>query len=123
MEGFAMRRLLVVAGALGLLGLVGLFLVGSLLAPGPGVTRENFLRLRAGMRLAEVEATLGGRGSPIDGHGPEWSCVWQRETTEIVLRFDGQRRLVDGVAIGEGWTESFPSNEGFLDRLRRLLPW
>jgi hypothetical protein len=62
-EGVFMRRgrLLLSLGAVALLGVAGLALLLWLATPAltPGVTLENFRRLREGMSLRQVEALLG----------------------------------------------------------------
>jgi hypothetical protein len=60
-EGFAMRRRQLLAGTCGLLllGLLAGLCVWSLALPRPGITRENYERIREGMTIEEVEAVLG----------------------------------------------------------------
>src|SRR5262249_29487410 len=53
------RRLLIGCGAAILLAVAGFAFVHWLTTPPPGVTLENFRRLRQGMTISEVEALLG----------------------------------------------------------------
>jgi hypothetical protein len=114
------------AGALTLLALLGLSVVLLALYAAerkPGVTRANYQRIQNGMRLAEVEALLGG---PAD------------ETVAVPLETPG-----GPVPPGQAWEDYglritvWPDRGGAVsgkdihvvrdvslaERLRGLLPW
>src|SRR5262245_43643091 len=60
-----------------------------------GISMENYLRLQAGMTVADVEAILGGPGEEmsrveLDGLPTTVSYKWQRWTgANIILMFQG----------------------------------
>lgn len=80
------RRLLLGVGAVVLLG--GLALFHWLTAPTPGVTWDNFRRLRKGMSARQVEALLG---KPPDGERQRQQALLEKpgdvlhRTREIVF--------------------------------------
>jgi hypothetical protein len=110
-----------------LLGVAGGVLIW-LTYPKPGVTRANYMRIREGMTLREVEALLGG---PATGEGPlhcadglildypgwyqKW---WEGADLSILINYDDDRRVLRKCHDREGRDEST-----FLGRLRHLLPW
>ena len=126
------RRLL---GALALVGLAA-GLVVWLMPPRPGITRDNYERLRAAMTLAEVEAVLGGPPGnysrlpdreaglwALDPDDPEVSRqyfrgreVWVGQELAVAVWFNDHQRVVRKAAF-----EMPPENP--LDRLLRRLPW
>jgi hypothetical protein len=124
------RRLLLVVGLL-VAATLGIGLYLWITTPRPGVTRENFRRLRVGMTLQEAEEIMGGRAKeePSGWKGPPiW--VW-RDGPVLVGVFLDEARCVTG---GLYQDISYPSTdkrrvgelgeeESALDRLRRLLPW
>lgn len=139
-----MRRRLLLVGV----GLVGLLCVGFALfvwltTPTPGVTWENYRRLRIGMSARDVKALLGARylrvvGSAISDNEylieeREEVCetlggtrCWRGEELAIYLTFDEADRLTSGEAFrGQVARHGIPllTDETFLDRIRRLLPW
>jgi hypothetical protein len=75
------RRLLLIVMAATLLVIAGFALFRWLTtpAPPPGVTLENFRRLRRGMSLSEVEALLG------NGHVEEGSYGWVSKDKDIAI--------------------------------------
>jgi hypothetical protein len=95
------RRLLLVVGAATLLAVAGYGLLRWLTAPTPGVTWENFRRLREGMTFQEVEALLGKphKTDLIDGFTSlHYWGQWQSEEVGICLGFFPQR-LSHGTAF------------------------
>ncbi len=130
------RRLLLVVGAVALLGLAGLFLFLWLTSPTPGVTWNNFRRMRVGMSAKDVEALLG---DPYDAHEfmldgldplPVAKCkYWRGKDVIIALSFDTADWVVAGEAAPR--EEDFVNNchveeirpENLLDRLHRWLHW
>ncbi len=120
------RRLLLVVGAVAMAGVGGFFLfLSPSPVPTPGVTWDNFRRLRQGMSASYVKALLG-EPSSVQG---TLGCWWGDEVV-IDISFEGDRLAV-GVAypVGPyGRPElSAPIQivpiESFLDRIRRWLPW
>jgi hypothetical protein len=129
------RRLLLVVGAVALL-VTGLALFLWLMGPTPGVTWENFHRLREGMSVIDVQALLGQPYETFEW--PEGSCpkellhqaktdrCWRSEEVAICLVFDDSSRLTFGRADrpkGPGPAEYLSSDENFLDLIRRWLGW
>jgi hypothetical protein len=106
-----MCRPLLAVGALALLGLASpaVFFVAS--EPTSRLTREGFERVRVGMGRSEVTALLG----PPTGEAPNLWC-WE-EDDRVVLVFPDEA----GRVTIKDWCDL--PREGFLDRLRRLLPW
>jgi hypothetical protein len=94
-------RPLLIVGAVGLLGLVGLSVV-AFRERGPGVTPANYERIRDGMTEQEVEALLGGpatgtRTAPLAGSyvpeefeaaGVERLREWVGDGTYVFVGFD-----------------------------------
>jgi hypothetical protein len=119
------KRMLAVCGLLLFLGLAAL--VGwHLLPPRPGVTPENFHRLRVGMTEREVEAILGQSTRPMPPLPP--SC-WDGEHSHIFVvylwgPFDGYLVVGAQLDTDDSRRESLPNHEpSLLERLRRGLPW
>jgi hypothetical protein len=117
--------------------LLGLSLVGlvvwHLLPPRPGVTPENFHRLRVGMREQEVEAILGEHGEIpaerviVTGSDLPYERYryWGGKHSHVEVRFNSGRvcqgRLWD---TDDGRQESLPNRDpSFWDRGRGWLPW
>jgi hypothetical protein len=138
------RRLLIVAGALTLLGMAGFTLFLWLTTPPPGVTRENFRRLRVGMSLPAVEALLGGpktfsdyprvsvRENPPGAFRPEVILTYlgtkeywvAGDGLTIEVDFDKGGRVDGGRACAAGMPdETIPQGFRPLARLRQLLGW
>lgn len=128
------RRLLLVVGAVALLGVAGFVL--WLMSPTPGVTWENFHRLRKGMSSSEVEGLLGKPSLPyeasFDNPRQRQQRIWHGKDVIISLQFDAGQRLLEGVAGSEEFwanaaeadVEEFqlvPGDESLLDRIRRWL--
>jgi hypothetical protein len=124
------RRLLLVL-AVGLLA--GLGVAGWMLLrpqplppepPPPGVTPDNFRRLRQGMSIAEVEAALGEPEKRIE----MWALttqVWKGEGCRISITFGmdalfGELDTEDGQVVGLPPSHPPPS---VWERLSRWLPW
>ena len=129
------RRLLLGVSAVVLL-VAGFALFVWLTRPTPGVTWENFRRLHIGMSVKEVERLLG---EPHEVYGSRRGTerYWKSQEVEISLTFDTEG-LYDGrghspptdnanwsehlrLAFDEG--ERIRTHEGFLDHIRRWLPW
>lgn len=125
------RRLLLGVGAVALLGLAG-FLLLWLTSPTPGVTWENFRRLRKGMPTRHVEALLGEPSLPDVKQGIWTLRLWKGEEVAMSLSFESGA-LHHGSAfpaqfLGQAVIKGFvhveqvpPVEETFLDRIRRLL--
>lgn len=133
------RRLLLVRGAVALLGVAGFALLTWLSgpAPAPGVTLENFRRLQKGMSVRDVEALLG---KPLQASGAfsnTWptrsgtysaSLSWCSGNLMIVLEFKAGRvwngrTLIDSSPGFANYRigEYLRSDESLLNRIRRLL--
>jgi hypothetical protein len=129
-KGFAMRRRRLL---LGFVAAAGLWLAGAGLLlwpkpPAPGVTMENFRRLRVGMTQPQAEAVLGGPGLELPWPSRRAGTVkaWGRpfEGFAIYLEFGAGGRVTwaDAGMPGEPG-EPLGDGDGLLDRLRLLLPW
>jgi hypothetical protein len=123
------KRLLLGGGLTVCLGILVPLLLPLLHRPGPGVTRENFLRIRKGMTEKEVGAILGGPGMvgsvTLGGYKKDWA----REDGQAHVRigfFDGG---INGGTVRSG---SFSSSgevlylpdvdeESLVTKLRRWL--
>lgn len=123
------RRLLLVVGAVVLLGMAGFVLLLWLTsqAPAPGITWDNFRRLRMGMSVGDVEALLG-EPHEIDDLGDGYVVKWWRsQEVTIGLGFNANQRLHLGTADPTGVSpicaESLHPPESVLDRLRQWLHW
>jgi hypothetical protein len=117
------RRLLLVGLGAVVLPACGLFV--WVMSPTPGVSRENFLRIRKGMTLSEVEAILGEPGKRAGYRG--LSTGWSREKVLILITVDETKCVRDGMHRDYAYPETDEwgfrelQEEGFLDRLCRLL--
>jgi hypothetical protein len=144
-----LRRFLLAAGALAVLGWAELALVARIPRPGSGITSENYDRIRHGMTEEEVKETLGCSAGNYSGQAAEEcemvAVLWGLARVRVVER-------TEEVMICGGWTEEGPTcrtwvgdrvavlvafREGrvwrahsealpeasLLHRLRRLLPW
>ena len=97
-----------------------------LVRPGPGVHEENAERLRAGMRLAEVELILGSRGY-YNRETASWFWLGKAGAVHIYP----QSNAPDRVWVVEWWyldgrpARQIPDNPppGRLSRLRTWLGW
>jgi hypothetical protein len=123
------RQLLLSLAAMVLLGVGGVVLFLWLTTPAPGVTWDNFRRLRAGMSSKKVASLLGERGDVTHQFDGTLQRVWHSEEVTIYLNFDPTDQLLTGTAIPRGMMashyprEEVPTDEGFLDHMRQLLPW
>lgn len=93
------RRLLILMGAATLLTVAGFVLTLWITSPTPGVTWENFRRLRQGMTEKDVVALLGESSKPDvvrfgDGHIPTHLRRWRGE--EVVIYLDFSQHVVIG---------------------------
>ena len=115
------KRLLLAAGTM--VGLVGVVLIVMAMLPrGPGVTKENFDRIEAGMTTAQVEELFGSKGerraalAAFLDSPPEERKYWvtwnAHDGSVVVVQFLGD--CVDE----KDWWES---NESLLDKIRRWL--
>jgi hypothetical protein len=121
-------RLLLGAGMVALLGVAGFVLFVWLTTPTPGVTWENFRRLRVGMSLEDVEQMLGRQEQSMEWGFGAATRYWWGEDVVVDLTFDTDQRLLNGTASPRGSTltewEQLPGTDGnFLDRVRRWLHW
>jgi hypothetical protein len=145
------HRVLVGAGVLALLGAVaGLWVATSFPSPGPGITEENYGRIREGMSREDVEAILGGPPG-IYGEDIDWLYERARWAFNEALRprralprgvrlakpdapFPGEIWVKGPVAVGiifdvrnrAVWADLYSDQKhepGTCDRLRGLLPW
>jgi hypothetical protein len=138
------HRLLLITGAVALLGVAGFCVLTWLTSPTPGVTWENFRRLRLGMSARYVEALLGKPFRVAE----RTDCsirFWRGEEVGIYLAFEADA-LVSGDALAAdlidphaeigpaiiglsgpldventGHTESVRPADSLLDRIRRWL--
>jgi hypothetical protein len=134
------RRLLLGAGVLALvMTALGAFLWFA--TPTPGVTRDNFRRLKLGMTEPEAERLLGGPGEvnpvPFSYVGTR-ELEWTGNGVTIRLRFrqycrifdlerpDGQMALYQGLLMrpdSDEWEPVEASHDDLLTRLRDWLGW
>jgi hypothetical protein len=121
-----MKRMLL---AFGLLFLLALAAVVGLLSrapptPEPGVTVENFRRLRGGMKEEEVERLFGRPGKRDLGYTGAHSLVWEDEHARATVWFNelhgpdfglmgGQWKADDGMVL-----DVPPRQRPLLERLR-----
>ncbi len=97
------RRLLLVVGAVVLLGVAGFFLFLWLTNPTPGVTWDNFRRLRKGMSERNVEAFLGEPQSLLvdPRHGStskSWRVAFHLVLSQPLRRLNDATTAVDKIA-------------------------
>jgi hypothetical protein len=124
---------------LGLLGTGGFVISLFVSAPDPGVTLENYRRLRVGMTEAQANAILGGPAEkfPIPLMGEELRPtiykLWHKDGLYVILRF-AVPEADGGLLMGYLWQdagnedfttlqESLSEGDSWIDRVRRLLPW
>jgi hypothetical protein len=100
--------------------------------PRPGVTRENFQRIRKGMPLGKVEALMGGKGHDvrIGIRSPPIGKLWKGERFIVLVYI--HNGAVDGGYLQDlayarnderGITDMAEEDEGAGRWLRRLRPW
>jgi hypothetical protein len=133
-----MRRLLFAVGTLTVIGVSGFVFTIWLNAPRPGITWDNFRLLRFGMKEPQVEALLGCPGKVEGQDGTQQTKSWATKGVYIELYFDRldptneDMTLTQGVACEtpdgtEGESEFLhprdEEDDGFINQLRRLLPW
>jgi hypothetical protein len=122
------RKLLLGVGALAFLGMAGFVLLIWLTTPTPGVTWENYRRLRRGMSIGDVQALLGEPNQTFRLAGSaatrkDWWDEWDTDV-EIHLYFNADR-LVNGEAGRRrgswnlGQTEFLQEEESILSRIYR----
>ncbi len=125
------RRILLGAVAVALLGWGGFFLFLWLTSPTPGVTWDNFHRLRVDMSARDVEALLGKPNETFQAQA-NWTVKVWRKGVIIQLSFAGDRLDSGGCASPthlhewgkvevSGQVEPLHKGESFLDRIRRWL--
>jgi hypothetical protein len=91
------------------------FAVGAgllfLLRPEPGVTKENFHRLRLGQSESRVSAVLGSNDASLGPGRGTYTRIWWANDIRIVLRFTSP-----GGALEEGFfcTDADPENREYL---------
>lgn len=111
------RRWLAIAGVLGILACMTL-LVLVLKPAGPGVTKTNFDRIKAGMSRAEVEELFGRPADARYLHGG----LKIRHTVEVWHGVEGEATIISDEARGlvakEEWS---PRDANILQRVLRLL--
>ena len=118
------RRLLSGFVAVALLGVAGFALLTWLMKPTPGVTWENFRRLRSGMSARDVTALLGER------HGVYNQIAWWRSEEVVIELIFMVDKLTSGKAFparqdyiaGTG-EKHVRRDESFLDLIRGPLHW
>jgi hypothetical protein len=121
------HRLLLGVGVLALLlGVAGPFLLLRMTSPEPGITWENFRRIRVGMTAREVELLLGRRPDyhkPIDTAG-RFSESWLVDYKLLLIEYRTDGLVSDGLMRDNDTNDVELLSDkpgGFLDRLRRLL--
>jgi hypothetical protein len=95
----------------------GAFLLTDAMLRRPGVTEANVRRIRPGMRVADVEAILGGKARV----GPAFH-LWVSEDGEAVAKVGADGR-VEWAAFLHGPLRPSPPEPGSLARLRAWLGW
>ncbi len=91
------RKLLILTSGLALLGVAGVGLLDWITSPAPGVTWENFRRLREGMTLEHAE-TLLGKPAMVRFNSELEIVRWQGEGIVIRLSCYLNERLRGGEA-------------------------
>jgi hypothetical protein len=104
-EADVFRRSLLATSCLAAAGLAGLIVLFPRRAEGPGITLDNYDRIRAGMSRAEVERLLGG---PEASYLTEWTDFerdpsrpfqlekgewWLDDNGGIIVSFDSAGRV------------------------------
>jgi hypothetical protein len=130
------RRLLLVPGAATLFVVWGLALLLWLTTStaAPGVSWENYRRLRIAMPARDVEVLLGKPHEvfPLQSKSGEpygWTSLWRGEHVVIRLSFELDQGLASGQAasqeedFGTGQVENLHYDESILDRIRQWLDW
>jgi hypothetical protein len=119
--GVSRRRRRWFAAGIGVLLLATLGFVSfvCLTTPPPGVTLENFRRLREGMSKQEVASILGAPEKELYSRNTQ---IWEAETLTVFLRFESEGALSEGLAM-EDQAYGLTKDEGILDRIRRMLRW
>jgi hypothetical protein len=118
------RRTMLAAVSLLCLSLVGWQPAGDARSQ-PGVTRENYERIRIGMPIEEAVAILGKDTGCVGSINGGYSVFWVRKATAATP--DATISLGYEVRGCQAWrvtSKHAEWNEStFWDRLRRLLPW
>src|SRR5262245_27155904 len=124
------RKLLLLLGIAGFGLAAGYFVLDYALSPTPGVTRENYDRLRVGMSMQRVQAIMG---RPADdqhrsdgGKGPVDVYQWWGEGLAVNLIFDEDGTACDGTLVAGGTmlpeqVGGLQPRESFIEMIRRLL--
>jgi hypothetical protein len=111
---------------LGLLAVLGSLLVLHALEPTPGVTVQNYLRLRVGMSEREIEGILGRPGNPMLEGRSVYGEIWSTDKFLIIAVFNREGCLVEGgidrlANDYSGPVGHIQEDKDIFDRLRRLL--
>jgi hypothetical protein len=104
------------------LAAAGLWLTAWLTTPTPGVTPENFQRLRWGMGKSAVERLMGGPG---DHRGGGHYC-WERPGCDIWVHFGDEDTALEEAELylnGPNEISASLHEPSLLDVLRREFGW
>src|SRR6476620_2754223 len=82
----------------------------------PGVTARNFLRIREGMTLEEVEALLGRKGTFILATRGNHARTWTEGRCKVILQF---RDTASGYAVELGTCQQAGKAELQVPKKRR----
>jgi hypothetical protein len=113
-------RLLAAILALTMLGLAAVLCL-RLSTPAPGVTPENFERIREGMSVNEVEVLLGAKAIQA-----AFGKSWVGPTYHALVLFDEDGRARSGgigKIDGSGHPRHLRDEPSLLGRLRCLFGW
>jgi hypothetical protein len=114
------KRLFMIAGILVSVAWI-VYITLAILPPWPGVTKENFDRIRDGMTSDDVVAILGNSGMtdiPFEWpNNPHMVTYWVNpDRANVTILFE------HGLVISKTWHDPMEDENGF-DRFRRRIHW